>query len=80
MNLLLSTWTLLIAGLVFGLPMLYLRVKNHTDYEDEALARMDDEGNIRPVSAYQNLPDPVEEHSKTTFVIATTPLEKANRV
>ena len=33
----LSTWTLLLAGLVFALPMIYLRVKEHTEIEDEAL-------------------------------------------
>ena len=37
MNLFLSTWALLVAGLVFSLPMIHLRVKDHTDieYEDE---------------------------------------------
>lgn len=37
MNIFISTWVLLVAGLVFVLPMLYLRVKNHTDLEDEIL-------------------------------------------
>ena len=37
MNMFLSTWTLLLAGLVFALPMIYLRVKEHTEIEDEAL-------------------------------------------
>lgn len=37
MNLFLSTWVLLIAGLVFSLPMIHLRVKDHTGVEDEAL-------------------------------------------
>jgi len=50
MNLFLSTWILLVAGLVFALPMLYLRVKEHTDLEDETLVRMDDSGNILAVS------------------------------
>ena len=44
------TWALLLAGLVFALPMLYMRVKNQTDIEDETLARMDDQGHIRAVS------------------------------
>jgi len=48
-----TTWTLLVAGLVFALPMLYLRVKDHTDLEDEALARMDDSGHIRDVTEVQ---------------------------
>ncbi|KAI0317919.1 MFS general substrate transporter [Amylostereum chailletii] len=43
MNIFLSTWALLVAGLVFALPMIYLRVKNHTDPEDEFIAPMDDE-------------------------------------
>ncbi|KAF8961016.1 major facilitator superfamily domain-containing protein [Flammula alnicola] len=37
MNLFISTWVLLVAGLVFALPMLYLRVKDHTELADEAL-------------------------------------------
>ncbi|EJD55106.1 MFS general substrate transporter [Auricularia subglabra TFB-10046 SS5] len=52
MHILLSTWSLLVAGLIFALPMLYLRVKNHTEEEDEALVRLDDEGNLRPASEY----------------------------
>ena len=32
-----STWTLLVAGLVFALPMIYMRVKDHTDIADETL-------------------------------------------
>jgi len=41
MNLFLSTWALLVAGLVFSLPMIHLRVRDHTDhtdveYEDDA--------------------------------------------
>lgn len=42
MNLFLSTWVLLIAGLIFSLPMIHLRVKDHTDVEDEVLAHMDE--------------------------------------
>jgi hypothetical protein len=37
MNMFISTWVLLLAGLVFALPMLYLRVKDHTDIADETL-------------------------------------------
>ncbi|KDR68675.1 hypothetical protein GALMADRAFT_215550 [Galerina marginata CBS 339.88] len=47
MNMLISTWVLLAAGLVFSLPMIYLRVKDQTDLADETLMRMDDSGNIR---------------------------------
>ena len=37
LNIFLSTWTLLVAGLVFARPMIHLRVKNHTELEDETL-------------------------------------------
>jgi len=37
MNIFVSTWVLLVAGLLFALPMLYLRVKNHTEPEDEVM-------------------------------------------
>lgn len=37
MNIFVSTWVLLVAGLVFALPMLYLRVKNHTELEEETM-------------------------------------------
>jgi hypothetical protein len=47
-NIFLSTWVLLVAGLVFALPMIHLRVKEHTDLEDEVLARMDDTGKVLP--------------------------------
>lgn len=36
-NMFISTWVLLVAGLVFALPMIHLRVKNHTDLADETL-------------------------------------------
>ncbi|KAJ6567184.1 MFS general substrate transporter [Mycena vulgaris] len=49
MNMFASTWALSAAGLLFALPMIYLRVKDHTDLEDEAVARMDDDGHILPV-------------------------------
>ncbi|KAF9040597.1 major facilitator superfamily domain-containing protein [Panaeolus papilionaceus] len=48
MNIFISTWVLLLAGLVFALPMIHLRVKETTDLNDETLARMDDKGNIKP--------------------------------
>jgi hypothetical protein len=34
---LISTWVLLAAGLVFSFPMIYSRVKDHTELEDETL-------------------------------------------
>ena len=37
MNMLISTWVLLVAGLVFAFPMVYSRVKDHTELEDEIL-------------------------------------------
>jgi hypothetical protein len=53
MNIFISTWVLLVAGLVFALPMLYLRVKEHTDLQDETLARMDDSGRVLGVQEAQ---------------------------
>ncbi|KDR77449.1 hypothetical protein GALMADRAFT_245627, partial [Galerina marginata CBS 339.88] len=47
MNMLISTWVLLVAGAVFSLPMIYLRVKDQTDLADETLVRMDDSRHIR---------------------------------
>lgn len=49
MNIFISTWVLLVAGLLFALPMIHLRVKDHTDLADETLVRMDSRGNLRPV-------------------------------
>ncbi|KAF8508521.1 major facilitator superfamily domain-containing protein [Gautieria morchelliformis] len=43
MNIFASTWALLVAGLVFALPMLYLRVRNTTTLEEDMLDRMGDE-------------------------------------
>ena len=34
---LISTWVLLAAGLVFAFPMIHSRVKDHTELEDETL-------------------------------------------
>jgi len=53
MNIFISTWVLLIAGLLFALPMIHLRVKDHTELADETLVRMDDKGNLRPVEEVQ---------------------------
>ncbi|KAF5377198.1 hypothetical protein D9615_006471 [Tricholomella constricta] len=47
MNVFISTWALLVGGLVFALPMIYMRVKERTELSDEVLARMDDSGRIR---------------------------------
>ncbi|KAG5733772.1 UN protein [Termitomyces sp. T112] len=57
MNMFISTWALLVSGLVFALPMIFLRVKEHTDYSDEVLARMDDSGRIH-VAAEMQAPTP----------------------
>ncbi|GBE78584.1 UNC93-like protein [Sparassis crispa] len=35
MNIFVSTWVLLVAGLFFAFPMIYLRVKDHTEATDE---------------------------------------------
>ncbi|PPQ97669.1 hypothetical protein CVT26_002481 [Gymnopilus dilepis] len=45
MNMFISTWVLLVAGLVFALPMIYLRVKDHTELADETLMHLDNSGN-----------------------------------
>ncbi|KAF5313027.1 hypothetical protein D9619_003575 [Psilocybe cf. subviscida] len=55
MTMFISTWALLVAGLVFALPMLYVRVKNHTEISDETLMRMDDSGHIRDTSHIENV-------------------------
>ncbi|KAG8715288.1 hypothetical protein FRC11_004798 [Ceratobasidium sp. 423] len=49
MNIFVSTWALLAAGLVIALPMLHYRVKEHTELADEALARMDETGHVKGV-------------------------------
>lgn len=46
MDIFISTWVLLAAGIVFALPMVYFRVKDHTDLDDEVLTRMDDHGRV----------------------------------
>ncbi|KAG7450839.1 MFS general substrate transporter [Guyanagaster necrorhizus] len=48
MNMFISEWALLVGGLVFALPMVIMRIKDHTDLDDEIIARMDDRGHIRP--------------------------------
>ncbi|KZO99654.1 MFS general substrate transporter [Calocera viscosa TUFC12733] len=50
MNIFASTWALLGAGLICAAPVLWLRIKNHTSLEDEALMRMDERGHIHAVS------------------------------
>ncbi|KAF8231542.1 MFS general substrate transporter [Tricholoma matsutake] len=49
MNIFISVWILLVVGLVAALPMIHLRVKEHTDIEDETLVRMDEHENMQPV-------------------------------
>ncbi|KAF9261909.1 MFS general substrate transporter [Marasmius fiardii PR-910] len=46
MNMFVSTWVLLVAGLVFALPMIHSRVRDHTEPEDEAVARMESEAAV----------------------------------
>jgi MFS family permease len=53
LNIFVSTWVLLVVGLLFALPMIHLRVKNHTELADETLVRMDEHGNVRDVSEVQ---------------------------
>ncbi|EJF58842.1 MFS general substrate transporter [Dichomitus squalens] len=38
MNIFISTWVLLVAGLIFALPMIHMRVKDTTEEADETLA------------------------------------------
>ncbi|KXN84831.1 hypothetical protein AN958_12125 [Leucoagaricus sp. SymC.cos] len=47
MNLFVSTWVLLAAGLVFALPLIAMRVKNHTEASDEILAQRAEYDNER---------------------------------
>lgn len=35
MNIFVSTWALLVGGLVFALPMIFMRVRDHTEPSDE---------------------------------------------
>jgi hypothetical protein len=37
MNIFISTWALLVGGLIVALPMVHLRVKDYTSIEDETL-------------------------------------------
>ncbi|KAG1732060.1 MFS general substrate transporter [Suillus lakei] len=48
MNIFLSTWCLTVAGMIFAAPMVYLRVTNHTDIEDETLMQMAGVERIEP--------------------------------
>ncbi|KAF8202832.1 MFS general substrate transporter [Pholiota molesta] len=52
-NMFISTWVILAAGLLFALPMIHLRVKNHTDLADETLIRMDDTGDMHDAKALE---------------------------
>jgi hypothetical protein len=47
-NLFASTWALCGAGLLFALPMIYLRVRDTTELADEANLRMDEDGHVQP--------------------------------
>ncbi|KAK0440851.1 hypothetical protein EV421DRAFT_767924 [Armillaria borealis] len=51
MNMFIAEWALLVGGLVFALPMVILRIKEHTDLDDKTIARMDDRGHICPTEA-----------------------------
>ena len=42
MNIFISNWVLLVAGLMFSLPMIHLRVENHTVSADRPI-------NLKPV-------------------------------
>jgi hypothetical protein len=49
MNIFISTWVILTAGLIFVLPMLIARVKEHTDLAEETIVQMDKNGRVRDV-------------------------------
>jgi hypothetical protein len=49
MDIFVSTWVLLTAGLIFVLPMLIARVKEHTDLAEETIVRMDENRRVRDV-------------------------------
>ncbi|KAG1832618.1 major facilitator superfamily domain-containing protein [Suillus subalutaceus] len=48
MNIFLSTWCLTVAGMIFAAPMVYLRVTDHTDIEDEVLMHIEGVERIEP--------------------------------
>lgn len=50
MALFISTWVLCAGGLLLAFPMIYLRVKEHTELAEETLVRMDDSGHVQDVS------------------------------
>ncbi|KAK2459749.1 hypothetical protein APHAL10511_008181 [Amanita phalloides] len=51
MNIFISTWVILVAGIIFALPMVYFRVKDHTDPEDEALAHVHEQPHVPKLEA-----------------------------
>ncbi|KAH7885030.1 major facilitator superfamily domain-containing protein [Phlebopus sp. FC_14] len=48
MNIFISTWALTAAGMIFAFPMIFYRVKDHTDMEDEALMQISGVEKIEP--------------------------------
>jgi hypothetical protein len=49
MNIFISTWVTLTAGLIFVLPMLIARVKENTGLAEETMVRMDQNGRVKDV-------------------------------
>lgn len=47
MNIFLSSWCLTAGGLAFALPMIYIRVKNHTELEEETSASVAETGEAK---------------------------------
>ncbi|KAK0444889.1 uncharacterized protein EV420DRAFT_1648587 [Desarmillaria tabescens] len=47
-NMFISESAFLLGGLVFALPMVVIRIKDHTDLDNKTVTRMDDKGYIRP--------------------------------
>lgn len=60
MNIFISTWVILTVGLIFTLPMLIVRVREHTELAEEIMVRMDEHGKVRDVSEVEeNQKNPV---------------------
>lgn len=57
MNIFISTWGLSAAGMLFAFPMVYFRVKDHTELEDETLMHV---SGTEQVTAGPSLVNPTE--------------------
>ncbi|KZV84729.1 major facilitator superfamily transporter [Exidia glandulosa HHB12029] len=76
-----STWGLLVGGLVFALPMIILRVENHTWAEDDVLGGIDAAGNrvddhSRPHSVAENFSAHGHHRLEDTYHRRNYPMEE----